>query len=97
MWRALVAGLSAIALVSPASAQEPPRIRAGTIAGDLHVDGVLETTDLRQIQPWQKITLRFGREARTYTRSSYVGIRVLAVLGMGWPLGAPGGRKAKGE
>ncbi len=57
------------------------------------VDGVLETVDLREIEPAKQITLRFGSEARTYSRGAYTGIRVLAVLGRGYPVGAPGGRK----
>jgi len=42
MRRAILTLGAGIALTSSALAQEPPRIRAGGITGDLHVDGVLD-------------------------------------------------------
>ena len=42
MRRAILTLVAGIALESSAFAQEPPRIRAGGITGDLHVDGVLD-------------------------------------------------------
>ena len=42
MRRAILTLVAGIALTSSVVAQEPPRIRAGAIAGDLHVDGVLD-------------------------------------------------------
>ncbi len=62
------------------------------------IDGVLETTDLRQLDPSKSITLRFGVERQTYTRETYKAMRALAVLGNGKLVGrGDGGRKEKAK
>ncbi len=54
-----------------------------TLASGHAIDGVLETTDLLGVMPWMEIALWRGGTIRTYTRSVYVGMRVLGVLGEG--------------
>jgi len=69
----LVAG---IALTSSAFAQEPPRIRAGVIAGDLHVDGVLDEPMWAGAQLIDEFTQTDPDEGRPATARTSV--RVLA-------------------
>ena len=66
----------AIALAASALAQEPPRIRAGRIAGELRIDGVLEETAWGSAEPIDEFTQTDPDEGQPSTARTTV--RVIA-------------------